>query len=188
MSSENPSMSDNETVEVMRQAALEILEQGEILLKTISADAFRTRVPEVFNATIGGHYRHCLEHFEAVFAEPAGIIDYDARKRDAALESDRLLALKRTRGLRRALAAFRDEAWWGRLTGVRCQLCHGRNGSPVVPTTMAREMMYAVMHAIHHFAMIAVMSRSLDFSLPEGFGVAPATLRHRHSGSPRSGE
>jgi len=39
--------------------------------------------------------------------------------------------------------------------------------------------MYAVVHAIHHYALISVMCHLLEIPLPEGFGVAPSTLKHQ---------
>jgi hypothetical protein len=38
--------------------------------------------------------------------------------------------------------------------------------------------MYAVAHAIHHYALIAVMCGMLDVVLPAGFGVAPSTVKY----------
>ena len=39
-------------------------------------------------------------------------------------------------------------------------------------------MVYAIAHAIHHYALISVMSRLMDANLPEHFGVAPSTVAH----------
>ena len=38
--------------------------------------------------------------------------------------------------------------------------------------------MYAVAHAIHHYALIAVMCGMLEVPVPAGFGVAPSTLKY----------
>jgi hypothetical protein len=38
--------------------------------------------------------------------------------------------------------------------------------------------MYAVAHAVHHYALIGVMAGIMEVKLPVGFGVAPSTLKH----------
>ncbi|HTI69852.1 MAG TPA: hypothetical protein VMF06_07790, partial [Candidatus Limnocylindria bacterium] len=43
--------------------AMAILSQGEDLLGCLNEDTYTRRIPVVFNASIGGHYRHCLDHF-----------------------------------------------------------------------------------------------------------------------------
>jgi len=45
-------------------------------------------VPIAFNASIGGHYRHCLDHFTSLLRGlDAEAVDYDHRERDARIES-----------------------------------------------------------------------------------------------------
>ena len=44
-------------------AAGEILGQGEALLGMLSAENYVRKLPAAFNGTIGGHIRHCLDHF-----------------------------------------------------------------------------------------------------------------------------
>jgi len=39
--------------------------------------------------------------------------------------------------------------------------------------------MYAVAHAVHHYALIGVMAGIMGVELPAGFGVAPSTLKHQ---------
>jgi len=39
--------------------------------------------------------------------------------------------------------------------------------------------MYAVAHAVHHYALIGVMGGILGLPLPTGFGVAPSTIKHQ---------
>jgi hypothetical protein len=39
--------------------------------------------------------------------------------------------------------------------------------------------MYAIVHAVHHYALISVMLQLLKLTVPPGFGVAPSTVHHR---------
>jgi hypothetical protein len=45
--------------------------------------------------------------------------------------------------------------------------------------------MCAVAHAIHHYALIAVMCGMLEVPVPAGFGVAPSTLKY-HAEQPKA--
>ena len=39
--------------------------------------------------------------------------------------------------------------------------------------------MFSISHAIHHYAVIAMICRLLGALLPEGFGIAPSTVQYR---------
>jgi hypothetical protein len=45
-------------------------------------------------------------------------------------------------------------------------------------------MMYAVAHAVHHYALIGVIGGLMGLSMPAGFGIAPSTLKHRAESHP----
>tara|TARA_R110002111_G_C5912686_1_gene365235 strand:+ start:375 stop:659 length:285 start_codon:yes stop_codon:yes gene_type:complete len=43
-------------------------------------------------------------------------------------------------------------------------------------TTRAREIFFAMHHAIHHNAILKAIGIELGFECPEGFGTAPSTI------------
>ena len=45
----------------------EVLRQGETLLGALDDASYAARIPAAFNSSVGGHYRHCLDHFRSVF-------------------------------------------------------------------------------------------------------------------------
>jgi hypothetical protein len=47
-----------------------------------------------------------------------------------------------------------------------------------VPSSLGREVLYSIEHAIHHFALIKIIATEMGFELSDGFGVAPATMAH----------
>ena len=62
----------------------EILLQGIGLLESLDQEAFTAANPLGGGASIGAHYRHCLDHFRQLFAGlENGMIDYDARTRES---------------------------------------------------------------------------------------------------------
>ncbi len=162
-------------------AALEVLEQGESLLGAITDEAYTTKLPAAFNAAIGGHYRHCLDHFHSiVISDGCDLVDYDDRRRDPLIETERFAALNETRRLAAALATF-DPADLDRQVRIICKTSYGSGGSQSAAATIGRELMYAVAHAVHHYALIGIMANLLGVSMPPGFGVAPSTLQHRQT-------
>ena len=44
------------------EAVIETLRQGERLLAEVSDETYTRKVRVAFDASIGGHYRHCLDH------------------------------------------------------------------------------------------------------------------------------
>jgi hypothetical protein len=159
-------------------AAIAILAQGEDLLRALSAENYTRRVPLAFNACIGGHYRHCLDHFTSLLRGlDADTVDYDHRERDVRIESQPDFALALTQQMRFQL----DRLPVGALDApvrARCEVSYAHGDSPVTGSTFGRELVYAIAHAIHHYALISVMARLMHANLPEHFGVAPSTVAH----------
>ena len=161
------------------QAVIETLRQGEILLAEISDEHFTRKVPVAFNASIGGHYRHCIDHFRTLLdAAASGDLNYDHRERGTLVENDRFAALNATRELRESYEQLNPDLL-SRLLKVTCKTSYATSDSQVSPSTVGREVMYAVAHAVHHYALIGVMAGIMEVKLPAGFGIAPSTLKHQ---------
>jgi len=157
----------------------EILSQGTSLLDSLSDEAYTAKTSLSSGASIGAHYRHCLDHFSALLTgDSAGGIDYDARKRDPVLETDRGAARRMTAHLG-DLASSLDEKILRSPVIVRCGVSYADKESSVVNSSYEREVMFSISHAVHHYALIAMIGRSLGVTLPEGFGVAPSTMHYR---------
>jgi len=160
-------------------SALETLEQGESLLTQLSDEAYTRKIPIAFNASIGGHYRHCLDHFRSLLdSTPDGDLNYDHRERGTLIENDRFAALNATRELRERYERLGSACVTRALT-VSCKTSYATNGSQIAPSTVGREIMYSVAHAVHHYALIGVMGGIMGLPMSPGFGVAPSTLKHQ---------
>ena len=160
-------------------SVLETLEQGESLLTQLGNEDYTRKVPIAFNASIGGHYRHCLDHFRSLLnAAHSGDLDYDHRERGTLIEHDRFAALNATRELCCAFQTLPAEGLRRELQ-VTCKTSYSDSGSQVSGSTVGREIMYAVAHAVHHYALIGIMGGLMGLKMPQGFGVAPSTLKHQ---------
>jgi DinB family len=170
--------SSNDSRELL-QSAVETLQQGERLLAEITDETYTRKVPVAFNASIGGHYRHCLDHFQCLLdAAKSGDLNYDHRERGTLVENDRFAALNATCALREGYEKL-DPVFLARPLAVTCKTSYATGGSQNSPSTVGREIMYSVAHAVHHYALIGVMSGIMGLKLPAGFGVAPSTLKHQ---------
>ena len=165
-------------------SVLETLAQGESLLGQLSDGDYTRRVPIAFNASIGGHYRHCLDHFRSLLdSATEGDLNYDHRERGTLIETDRFAALNATRELREGYERL-DPIFLMRPLAVTCKTSYSTSGSQASPSTVGREIMYSVAHAVHHYALIGVMGGLMGFTMPAGFGVAPSTLKHQATAKP----
>jgi hypothetical protein len=159
-------------------ALREVLTQGVVLLSSVEPEIYRQTLPAAFDSSIGGHYRHCLDHFQTLLETKGCLLDYDARPRDPRIEKDREFARICTLRLRDLcseipLSRFEDTVL------VRSKVSYSCQQPSTVSSTVGREAMYVVAHAIHHYALIGIMGALQNARLPEGFGVAPSTVKYR---------
>jgi len=129
----------------------------------------------VFSSSIGQHLRHCIEHYDELLHahRESREVNYEARPRDFAIETDPSVAIGRLENITASLAALDTSPAPLKILDTGCE------GSAC--SSLDRELQYLVSHTVHHFAIIAIIARHFDVSVPENFGVAPSTLKHRAS-------
>ena len=139
--------------------------------------------PSSDHGTIGAHLRHCIEYFRCFLGErETGVIEYDAREREVALETDRTLSRRAIEALLDEIAARRDEEL-GRTVTILQSLAPGA-APESVPSTVHREWMSLSDHTIHHLAIITQLvaahadsGRAVEVA--SRLGVAFSTQAHR---------
>jgi len=156
-------------------AADAILEQCGAYIDCVADDQY-TRVSEVVpGGTIGKHIRHTLDHFRcAITTDCAEAIDYDHRKRGGSVEDNRDAAKAEIATLRSLMGELSVEDLSKSVT-TRVMLC-GDGQSADLSSTRAREIFFAMHHAIHHNAILKAIGLELGIECPEGFGTAPSTI------------
>ncbi len=179
--SPNSSINDLEDAARILHAAVGILQQGEDLLRVMTAESYSRRLPVAFNACIGGHFRHCLDHFTSLLRSVGSDhVDYDHRDRDPRIEKKPEFARELTDKIRAELQQ-RPLASLETVVRVGCEVSYAHGNSPEMNSTFGRELAYCIAHAIHHFALISVMARLMEIPLPANFGVAPSTVAHQRN-------
>jgi hypothetical protein len=142
------------------------------LLRQLTNDEFTQKNPELSNATIGEHVRHIIELFGCLLNNyNYGLINYDDRKRDLLLQTDKNEAITIL------------EKYLLELDKPNKELSLTYNCFSTIEllqTNYYRELIYNLEHSIHHQALIKVALHNLPhIKIPSSFGVAPSTLEYR---------
>lgn len=171
------------------QANLHYLRQAAALVDAMEDTSYVRSEPMFYNSTVGGHLRHCLEHYESFAAGvEVGKIDYDARCRDAEVENNTCAAHQRISAIVNKLEKISDSPVTthvmvkmdcGCNNDDQVKLPNNTHSEPWQPSTVGRELQFLVSHTVHHFAMIRGICQRAGNDLDPSFGMAPSTLRHR---------
>lgn len=169
------------TMTALIEANLHYLVQAERLLAQLTDDTFCRQSPGFYRSTIGGHLRHCLDHYDSFLnGLPDGKVDYDQRMRLPTLETETASAAAKTAEICKSLKAVTTET---SPVGLLVKMDCGLNTSDWQPSTLGRELQFLVSHTVHHFAMIGGICREFNIEPEQDFGVAPSTIRHHANAS-----
>jgi hypothetical protein len=131
----------------------------------------------LFNATIGQHVRHVIELFlELEKGYESGHINYDKRKRDYRIETNKDFAI-----------ALLYEVYGRLYKADKNLLLEGSfdehsNDTVLISTNYFRELMYNLEHTVHHMALIRVgITEVSSIRVPDDFGVASSTIKYKES-------
>ena len=165
------------------QLNLDFLDQGAHLISELSDDTYTATQPDLYTSSVGDHFRHILEHYlQFVAGVDDELIDYDARKRDERLSTDRQVAGTTIDQIKQSL---------NRLPNLDCpiqvNMASSRAGliSPLTNSSLCRELQYLQAHTIHHYALIAMILKLNGVQPGTEFGIAPSTLRHMEAKATR---
>jgi uncharacterized damage-inducible protein DinB len=162
------------------QANLVILARGAELIGRLSAESYNRKLPACFNSSIGGHFRHVIEHYQGLWAaQESGDIDYENRARDNLIETDPDYALGAVETLQSQLRELSSKGIRDRTLRMGSETVAGE----MLVTSLTRELEFLISHTIHHYALIAVIAGHQDVALPSDFGVAPSTLKYQQTGN-----
>jgi hypothetical protein len=143
-------------------------------LQQLSPQEYVQQSNTLFKATIGQHVRHIIELFICLQqGYQAGIVDYEKRKRDVRIESDKECA-------RQLLAIYGRVNLRDKALLLKTGYADDSGEMLVVETTYKREVLYNLEHTIHHMALIRIgINEVSDIAVPEEFGVSPSTLQFK---------
>jgi|SRR5580765_1825838 len=166
----------------LNSAVRDVLGQGCLFLDLIGDERYArpTEGQEegTPSASLGTHYRHVLDHFLCL-AEGirTGQVNYDQRRRSPQLENSVTCARLVTEGLIDELGGLSCETLQQECA-VTYSVAYGEKEDEAVHSNLAREVMFCVGHAIHHYAILRLLCVGVGVKLPYEFGMAPSTLKH----------
>lgn len=161
------------------QIAGSVLTDLEVYLDIITPTEYTRPLNVLSGSTIGQHTRHILEFFQcmieqaAVTSEP--VINYAKRRRNLQIETDPTIAHKYLCKILESLGGLDI------LNTCKLDCSEHTASQLMVSSTIGRELVYTIEHAIHHLAIVKIALQEVlpDLKLPEHFGVAPSTILHR---------
>ncbi|HEY2120668.1 MAG TPA: hypothetical protein VGH37_15875 [Candidatus Acidoferrum sp.] len=161
-------------------ATKEVLQQGLRLLESCG-EKYALAAPAPFDASVGRHFRHVLEHFHCLLqGVNNGEVNYDARKRDARIETEASFAAGATNEVIRQIELWTEVTLAQRCSTVSSLAYHSDSPS-FISSNLGRELAYCIGHAIHHFAIIRLLCGHIGVKIPADFGYAPSTLKYQSS-------
>jgi hypothetical protein len=163
----------------LANAAEDVLRQGLVFLSELDDETYALVAPEPYNASLGQHYRHVLDHFLCLELGAAkSVIDYDTRVRNPRLENDVEYARSETE---RLIGLFKNCG--AELLEEPCVVQYSVGYTQKEParvlSVLGRELAFCVGHAVHHYAIVRLLCDALGIGVVPEFGVAPSTLKHR---------
>ena len=163
---------------MLHTSAQELLKQLEEIIDQCDSKDFSRPLEELSGSTFGQHIRHTLEFFICLFdAKNERLVNYDNRKHDKLIETDKKLAISVITSILEFLESNTDDF------EVTFEANHtaSEGNDQRMKSSFFRELAYNIEHAIHHMALIKIaINQSLDYiNLPDHFGVASSTVRYR---------
>jgi hypothetical protein len=155
------------------QGCLEVFYQASRCLEMLDDEGYQASTKPFVNSSIGEHFRHWLDVFNAIYR--AGIvIDYNQRRRGHEVETSRSVALAEITTLTNWLTRL-SEKELKQDVNILTEVSVSHTQACLMTSTLEREITFAALHANHHFAMVKVAASLMNKAIDDDFGIAPAT-------------
>ncbi|MDN3585969.1 hypothetical protein QWY86_04775 [Pedobacter aquatilis] len=166
----------------LKQPLENLLYQFGNVLSELNNHQFTSSITVLSGSTIGQHTRHILEFFiELNNGYDSGVVHYDQRKRNHAIESNNAFALEQLQNIISTLEkpnkvlilkADYDSSDDRRVDATDLE----------ITTNYFRELAYNLEHTVHHMALVRIgINEVSSLELPTQFGVAGSTLKFREA-------
>lgn len=154
------------------------------VLEDIQAEDYQKQSTVLSGATIGQHMRHIIEFYQCLVEACAdGALNYDNRKRTLAFETFPAQAIQEINNIKDYL----EQSYISK--GLLMEVDYSSemdSEKQFVKTSLQRELVYNIEHAVHHMAIIKIGIKEVApyLNLPAGFGVAVSTLKYQRQCAP----
>lgn len=162
---------------VLIETTRQVADQLRSVISQLSDEQYAEPLPLLSGNSIGKHTRHILEFYDCLARQMAGgVVNYDRRERNLALENSGEKALENLAQMETWLAQIREDR------ALKLEACYLAEQISTVETTLFRELAYNIEHTIHHLAIIKIALQGYfnEVSIPENFGVAYSTVQYQN--------
>lgn len=165
--------------EVLLISTLNHFDQMRTLLNSLSHVQYNNSLELLSGATIGQHVRHIVEFYQCLFlTEKNGFVNYDKRKRDLQLETDKNHVLETLKEITQKVktASFDHEL------EIIAAVSSTHNDEIFVKSSLCRELLYNLEHVTHHLAIIKIAIKHYypSISINSNLGVASSTIKFKN--------
>lgn len=162
---------------MLQKAVQNVFVQLSASLEQLTPSQYTQSCSNLFNSTIGQHVRHIIELFQCLTGSyETGKVNYEKRKRDAAIENNKELALDLLKAICSDLNKPNKE--------MILESIYDENSESTlsIKTNYQREVAYNLDHTVHHMALIRVgINEVSGIELPETYGVAESTTKFKQA-------
>ncbi len=160
----------------LQQAVNNVFVQLTETLGKMTAEEYNRPCSMLVNNTIGQHVRHIIELFQCLEnGYDNSTVNYEKRERNKKIETDKAFSLQLLQKVYKELDKPDKELI------LEATYDEDSNETINIKTNYFREVAYNLEHTIHHMALIRVgITEISQISLPESFGVASSTVKHRN--------
>lgn len=144
------------------------------LCQSLTPEQYTLKCKMLNGVSIAEHLRHSYEFYHCLLLGlDTKQLNYEDRARDRAIENNLPYAIERMKKLKLQLSSP--------LKDTVMELKSKEAQSSLVKTSLERELVYCLDHAIHHQALIKIGLKEQELShlVSQDFGVAYSTLRYR---------
>jgi hypothetical protein len=161
----------------LQQSIQNVFVQISQALEQLSAAQYSQPGKILGGASIGQHVRHIIELFICLENGYAtGTVNYEKRKRDYSIETDKDLAASLLKSIYLTLSKENKDLV------LEAAYDDSTAATVAIPTNYFREVVYNLEHTVHHMALIRVgINEVSNIKLPQSFGVASSTIKHRQA-------
>lgn len=161
------------------KASDKIISQIIDLCKKLSPSQYSNPVRLFLNNSIGKHVRHIIEFYDILMCSSLGdrVLSYDCREHCERTEREVNIALQRLNKIEKWLKKTDKD--------IPMKLVVSYDSinqeSFEIDSSLQRELVYNLEHAIHHMAIIRIVIENEfpDIQLNKHFGIAFSTIRFR---------
>lgn len=171
--------SHDDDLQLIVHQAFNLLEQKRSILNIIKPEDYIKKDPSIFNASVGGHIRHSLDHFNTLLSasdkDGSGVVNYDERARNTNIEINPQAALDQIDILQRAIRTIDLE----KSIFVTFMGDEKTFKTYKIKSTVQRELSFVSHHAVHHLSTIKLIMNNLSYEFPKNspIGIALSTAK-----------